>query len=288
MNQDLRRYTNELLKTGGLRAKKKYGQNFLTDESILDGIVEAAGVTKKDAVLEIGPGTGNLTERLCEAADRVLAIEIDSDMAAILDKRLYDIDNLTVEVGDILEIDPRKIADFAGEDPLKVVANLPYYITTPILMYLIESELWQHIDSITVMVQREVAQRLISDCGCKDYGAITVAVQYRCEVSIALEVPPEAFIPPPGVDSAVVVLKKRGTPPVALDSAGESRFFKVVKAAFAMRRKTLTNALAHAGYAGGDKAAIEAAITGSGLKPNVRGEELSIEQFAALSDRLSK
>lgn len=286
MKNDLRRYTNDLLKVNGLLAKKKYGQNFLVDEAILDGIVEAAGVTHEDCVLEIGPGTGNLTERLCLNAGRVLAVEIDPDMAKVLSRRLSDINNLTVTVGDILQIDPKTIAEHSDGMPIKVVANLPYYITTPIIMYLLESELWSDIDSITVMVQKEVADRLISRSGSKDYGAITVAVQYRCEAGIDIMVPPESFIPPPGVDSAVVTLKKRQQPLVALDPQKEEKFFRLVKAAFAMRRKTLVNALSHAGYAGGDKAVIEKALEDMGLDVKIRGEMLDIKQFAALSESL--
>ncbi len=287
MKNDLRRYTNEVLKASGIRAKKKYGQNFLTDESILDGIVEAAGVAGEDAILEIGPGTGNLTERLCEAADRVLAVEIDPDMASILSRRLSDLKNLSVWQQDILEADTKEIASFAGDSHLKVVANLPYYITTPILMHLMESDLWQFISGITVMVQKEVADRLSASSGGKDYGAVTVAVQYRCEVRTAITVPPEAFIPPPGVDSAVVVLTRRQTPIADLDEAAEKRFFALVKAAFAMRRKTLVNALSHAGYASWDKGVIEESLLQMGLDPMVRGEVLSIEQFIALSEKLA-
>ena len=286
-SQTTRQYTGQILKQYGLKAKKKYGQNFLCDETVLDGIVLAAGVEKNDSVLEIGPGIGSLTERLLEAAEYVTAVEIDPDMVKILRERFKDYNNLTICNEDILTLDPTELMSHTGEGRIKVVANLPYYITTPILMYLMEGELWQYIDSITVMVQSEVARRLVAKPGSREYGAITLAIDYRCRADIAIEVPAEAFLPAPEVESAVVVLKRYENPPILLRPKEEKRLFSLIKAAFSVRRKTLVNALSIASYAGGNKDEIKRAIAAIGVREDVRGEALSLEQYVRLSEQLN-
>ena len=250
------------------------------DEGVLSRIAEVSDITKDDAVLEIGPGLGALTARLSDAADDVLAVEIDPDMGKVLSETMADRSNVSVVIDDILKLETERIEAFARGRTLKVVANLPYYITTPILMYLLESGL--RLKSITVMVQLEVAKRLSAEPGSKDYGAITPAVAYRGDAMVAFTVPPEAFIPSPSVDSAVVVIKLFDEPSVSVSD--EAKLFAVIKAAFAMRRKTLANALYAAGLA--DKERIFSILKRLGLSDKIRGEALSLAQFAALSEEL--
>ena len=258
--------------------QKKFGQNFLIDPHVLEKIVEAAGVTKDDFVLEIGPGIGTMTQYLCENAREVTAVEIDTNLIPILEDTLSAYDNVTVINQDILKLDIAKLAmERNGGKPIKVVANLPYYITTPIIMGLFESHV--PIDSITVMVQKEVAERMVAKPGGKDYGALSVSIQYYTEPEIAFIVPPESFIPAPNVDSAVIVCKRRTVPPVEV--CDEKLFFKVVKAAFSVRRKMLSNALKNMGISSVQAAAW---LERAGIDPKRRGETLSLADFASLTN----
>ncbi len=274
--------TKELLKKYNLKAAKKFGQNFLTDEGVLKAIIESAGVSKEDCVLEIGPGLGALTTGLSQKAGKVLAVEIDRQLIPVLKVVLFGYDNVQVINDDILKLDLRAVlAEHFGSVPAKVVANLPYYITTPIIMKLLEEKL--HLKSITVMVQKEVGDRLCAPPGGKDYGALTVAVQYYCEPHKVLIVPSEVFIPQPEVDSMVVRLDIREKPAVQVQD--EALFFKVVKASFAQRRKTLLNALS-AGNFGRSKESIKALLEACDIEENRRGETLSLEEFAMISDKM--
>ena len=267
----------------GLHPKKKYGQNFLISEDVVYGILDAAGVTKEDCVLEIGPGIGTMTGYLSEAAREVVCVEIDRSLAKIHEETLADCPNVTVRYEDVLKTDLQEIAESAnGGKPMKVVANLPYYVTTPILMELLKKiELFE---SITVMVQKEVAARVCAAPGSKDCGAITYAVQYYAKPEVMLQVPPSSFIPRPAVDSCVLRLTAYTEPPVKAD---EELMFALIRAAFNQRRKTLANALANGLDYHGKKisrGAAAAAITSLGLPETVRGERLSLAEFAALAD----
>ena len=269
----------------GLHPKKKYGQNFLISEDVVYGILDASGVTKEDCVLEIGPGIGTMTGYLSEAAREVVCVEIDRSLAKIHEETLADCPNVTVRYEDVLKTDLQEIAESAnGGKPMKVVANLPYYVTTPILMELLKKiELFE---SITVMVQKEVAARVCAAPGSKDCGAITYAVQYYAEPEVMLQVPPSSFIPRPEVDSCVLRLTAYKEPPVKAD---EELMFALIRAAFNQRRKTLANALANGLDYHGKKisrGAAAAAITSLGLPETVRGERLSLAEFAALADRV--
>jgi 16S rRNA (adenine1518-N6/adenine1519-N6)-dimethyltransferase len=266
----------------GIRPQHKLGQNFLTDARVLDGIVEASRIGPEDLVLEIGPGLGTLTQRLARAAGRVVAIELDQNLVGILKKTVVDYQpNVEVIHGDANRIDLHKLLGerLPAGKKAKVAANLPYYITTPLLMRLLEERL--PLDHICVMVQREVADRMTAPPGGKDYGALSVAVQYYTEPSIAVQVGRGAFLPPPEVESAVVAMKVRSTPPV---DAPHDEFFRVVKAAFGQRRKALGNALA-AGL-GLDKANVQEALHLAGIDPIRRGETLSLEEFANLTRKI--
>lgn len=263
----------------GIRPQHRLGQNFLTDARVLDAIVEASTAGPDDLVLEIGPGLGTLTQRLARAAGRVLAVELDRNLVNILQKTVVEPQpNVEVIHGDAARVDLRKLLTERLQPgrKAKVAANLPYYITTPLVMRLLEEEL--PLDQIIVMVQKEVADRMISPPGSKDYGALSVAVQYHTEPHIVTRVSRGAFLPPPDVDSSVVGLRVRETPPVDAPRAG---FFKVVKAGFGQRRKTLLNALT-SGLAL-DKSRVEEALRAAGIDPNRRGETLSLEEFAALA-----
>lgn len=273
--------TIEFLKEHGISAKKRYGQNFLIDRRILDRIIAGSEITKDDTVLEIGPGIGTMTQALCEAAGRVIAVEIDKDMIPILEENLSDYDNYSIINEDVLKLDLNKAM---GEEKkrIKVAANLPYYITTPIIMQLLESGL--SIESITVMVQKEVADRMQAKPGGKDYGALTLAVQYRSEAEVISNVPPNCFIPRPGVDSAVIRLRCYAEPPVK--AKDEKKLFAVIKAAFAQRRKTLANALKNAPQLNLSREKVEQTLTQMGLTADIRGEKLSLSEFAELTDRL--
>ena len=274
--------TTAFLKEHDISAKKRYGQNFLIDKRVLERIIEGSEITKEDTVLEIGPGIGTLTQALCEAAGRVIAVEIDKDMLPLLGENLADYDNYEIVNEDILKVD---LASLLGDGTrVKVAANLPYYITTPIIMQLLENKL--PIASITVMVQKEVADRMQAKPGGKDYGALTLAVQYYSEAEIIANVPPNCFIPRPGVDSAVIRLSCYDKPPVQAED--EKKLFEIIKAAFAQRRKTLANALRNYPGLGLSREEIEAALTEMGLGIDIRGERLSLKEFAKLTDLLFK
>ena len=264
--------------------QKKFGQNFLIDAHVLDKIVDAAGVTDEDVVLEIGPGIGTMTQVLCEHAKEVVAVEIDRNLIPILtEDTCREYGNLTVINGDILKTDVEEIVREHGGRPLKVVANLPYYITTPIVMGLLEKHI--PVQNITVMVQREVAERMQAGPGSKEYGALSLAVQYYADTYIAAYVPQNCFMPRPNVGSAVIRLTLREKPPVAVKS--EETLFAVIRAAFAQRRKMLVNSLEGSTELSCTKAEAAAALAAAGLPETVRGEALTLEQFAAIADRLT-
>ncbi len=273
--------TIAFLKTHGIDAKKRYGQNFLIDKYVLERIMEGAGITKEDIVLEIGPGIGTLTQALCERAGHVIAVEIDKDMIPLLEENLSEYDNYELINEDILKVDLASL--LADNKKAKVVANLPYYITTPIIMQLLENKL--PIDSITVMVQKEVADRMQAPPGGKDYGALTLAVKYYSQAEIIANVPPNCFIPRPGVDSAVIKLNCYDKLPVQAEN--EEKLFEIIKAAFAQRRKTLANALKNYPKLNLSRERVEEALTEMGLNADIRGERLSLGEFAKLTDILS-
>ncbi len=272
-----REVTTHILKAFGLRMSKKLGQNFLIDASIVQGIVDAAEIEEGDRVLEIGPGIGTLTQGLAEAGADVTAVELDKKLPAVLAETLKGYDNVRIVPGDILKVN---IPEIMGDAPFKVAANLPYYITTPILMALLERHL--PITHMVTMVQKEVALRMVAKPGGKDYGALSVAVQYYTEPEIVLDVPPRSFIPAPEVDSVVIACKVRETPAVAV--ADEKMFFRVVKAAFGQRRKTLANALKGGGL---PKEQIKDAMEQAGIDPTRRGETLTLAEFGKLADAFS-
>ena len=277
--------TKEVLSKYNMSAKKKFGQNFLIDSSVLDGIVEASGVTKDDCVLEIGPGIGSLTQYLAEAAKRVVAVEIDRTLIPVLNDTLSEYDNVTIINEDILKVDIEKIVNEYNEGrQIKVVANLPYYITTPIIMKLFESGV--PIDSITVMVQKEVADRMVMGPGNKDYGSLSLAVGYYAQATFVMNVAPGSFIPQPGVGSAVVHLKRYETP--AVEVADEKFMFEIIRTAFNQRRKTLSNALSNKPSLKLTRQQIQDALTEMEINEKTRGEVLSLEQFARLSDILQR
>ncbi len=281
---DLGSYTNtsEILKKYQFRMQKKYGQNFLIDANILHKIVEAAQITREDCVLEIGPGIGTMTQYLAETAGQVIAVEIDRGLIPILQDTLSSYPNVTVLCEDILKVDLLALAEQSGGRPIKVVANLPYYITTPIIMALFESHM--PLLSITVMVQSEVAERMQTGPGTKDYGALSLAVQYYAKPEIVARVPASCFLPRPNVDSTVVRLVRYEKPPV--DAADEAFLFAVIRASFNQRRKTLANGLANAGGLGVTRGQVEEALEEMELSKTVRGETLTLKQFSELSNRL--
>ena len=275
--------TIEVIQKYNFAFQKKFGQNFLIDTHVLDKIISAAGMTKEDTVLEVGPGIGTMTQRLSQAAGQVIAVEIDTNLIPILKDTLQDCENVTVINEDILKIDIKKLAEEKGGGrPVKVVANLPYYITTPIIMGLFESG--APIDNITVMVQKEVADRMQVGPGSKDYGALSLAVQYYAEPYIVANVPPNCFIPRPNVGSAVIRLTRYAQPPVQVDD--EKKMFRLVRASFNQRRKTLVNGLNNSPEVHATREAVLAALEQMGLSPTVRGEVLTLEQFAQLSNLL--
>ena len=263
--------------------QKKFGQNFLIDTTVLDRIISSAEITKEDCVLEIGPGIGTMTQYLAEHAGSVVAVEIDKALIPILEETLQDYDNVTVINDDILKVDiNRLVEEKNGGRPIKVVANLPYYITTPIIMGLFESRV--PLKSITIMVQKEVADRMQVGPGTKDYGALSLAVQYSAKPEIVADVPPHCFTPRPDVGSAVIRLPRYEEPPVQVKD--EKKMFALIRASFNQRRKTLVNGLGNAGLPGITKESAAAALAQMGLSPTVRGEALTLEQFARLSDLL--
>lgn len=262
--------------------QKKYGQNFLIDPHVLDKIIEAAQITEDDYVIEIGPGIGTMTQGLLKRAREVSAIEIDAALIPILKDTLKEYDNVNIIHGDVLKVDLKKLIDERnGGKPVKIVANLPYYITTPIIMGLFESHV--PIESITVMVQKEVAERMQVGPGTKDYGALSLAVQYYAKPYIVANVPPNCFVPRPKVGSAVIRLTSHTESPVQVDD--EKLMFSLIRASFNQRRKTLANGLKNSGELNFTKEQVIEAITSIGLDENVRGETLTLEQFAALSNR---
>ena len=292
--------TIEILQKYNFRFQKKFGQNFLIDTHVLERIISEAGITKDDFVLEIGPGIGTMTQYLCENAREVMAVEIDDNLIPILADTLSAYDNVTVVNEDILKLDIAKVAEEHnggkpikvdikslaeeknGGKPIKVVANLPYYITTPIIMGLFESHV--PLESITVMVQKEVADRMQSGPGTKDYGALSLAVQFYSKAEIVANVPANCFMPRPNVGSAVIRLTCHAERPV--DVKDEAFMFKIIRASFNQRRKTLQNGLNNASNLSVNKEQVVTALEKMGLPATVRGEALSLEQFAELSNLL--
>ena len=265
--------------------QKKFGQNFLIDDHVITKIINAAEITKDDLVLEIGPGIGTMTQYLAESAGKVIAVEIDKNLIPILGETLAEYDNVTIINEDILKLDINRLVEEENDGkPIKVVANLPYYITTPIIMGLFESHV--PLQSITVMVQKEVADRMQVGPGSKDYGALSLAVQYYAKPYIAANVPPNCFIPRPGVGSAVIRLTRYEEPPVMVKD--ESLMFKLIRASFNQRRKTLQNGIANSPELPYSKAQVEKALEKMGLAANVRGESLTLAEFAKLSDTISE
>lgn len=261
--------------------QKKYGQNFLIDTHVLDKIISAAGITNNDMVLEIGPGIGTMTQYLASAARKVIAVEIDDHLIPILEDTLSEYDNVTILHDDILKVNITHLASqYNGGRPIKVVANLPYYITTPIIMGLFEKDV--PVDNITVMVQKEVADRMQVGPGSKDYGALSLAVQYYAEPYLVANVPPNCFLPRPKVGSAVIRLKRYSSPPVSVRDP--ALMFRLIRASFNQRRKTLQNGLSNSPELSLSKEQIAQAILALGMPASVRGETLTLEQFARLAD----
>ena len=265
--------------------QKKFGQNFLIDTNVLNKIISSAEITKEDCVLEIGPGIGTMTQYLAENAREVVAVEIDKALIPILEDTLSPYDNVTVINDDILKVDINKIVQEKNDGkPIKVVANLPYYITTPIIMGLFESHV--PLKSITIMVQKEVADRMQVGPGTKDYGALSLAVQYYAKPEIVANVPPNCFIPRPNVGSAVIRLTRYEEPPVKVQD--EAKMFALIRASFNQRRKTLVNGLGNAAGLNVSKEQAAEALAKMGLSATVRGEALTLEEFARLSDLLGE
>lgn len=275
-------YTIAVLQKYNFHFQKKFGQNFLIDTHVLERIIDAAGITKEDFVVEIGPGIGTMTQYLCESARAVAAVEIDKNLIPILADTLSDYDNVEVINEDILKVDLAALAqEKNGGKPIKVVANLPYYITTPIIMGLFESHV--PIESITVMVQKEVADRMQCGPGTKDYGALSLAVQYYAKPEIVANVPPNCFMPRPNVGSAVIRLTRHEKPPVEVTD--ERLMFRLIRASFNQRRKTLVNGLKNSSELSFTKEQIETAITAIGQPLTIRGEALTLTQFAELANK---
>lgn len=277
--------TIEILQKYQFSFQKKFGQNFLIDTHVLDKIIRAAEITKEYMVLEIGPGIGTMTQYLAEAAGKVIAVEIDRNLIPILSETLSMYDNVRIINEDVLKLDIRKLAEEENQGrPIKVVANLPYYITTPIIMGLFEGQV--PVESITVMVQKEVADRMQTGPGSKDYGALSLAVQYYAKPYIVANVPPNCFMPRPKVGSAVIRLTRHDTPPVQVKDEG--LMFEIIRASFNQRRKTLANGLNNSSRLSYPKEVIAEAVEKLGKGPSIRGEALTLEEFARLSDILSE
>ena len=275
--------TIEILKKYNFNFQKKFGQNFLIDTSVLERIIAAAQITKEDCVLEIGPGIGTMTQYLAEQAGKVITVEIDKALMPVLEETLAPYENVKVINADFLKLDVRELAqELGGGKPIKVVANLPYYVTTPIIMSLFESG--APLESITIMVQKEVAERMQVGPGTKDYGALSLAVQYYAKPEIVANVPPNCFMPRPSVGSAVIRLTRHQVPPVNVKD--ESHMFSLIRASFNQRRKTLANGLSNAPQLGLPRARVEEALDKMGMSLTIRGEALTLEQFAELSNLL--
>lgn len=279
------RNTAEIIGKYQFHFQKKFGQNFLIDSNILDKIIESAQLTKDDCVLEIGPGIGTMTQYLAEQAGEVVAVEIDKNLIPILEDTLSDYSNVTILNEDILKVDIGKIVEERnGGKPIKVVANLPYYITTPIIMALFESHV--PLLSVTIMVQKEMADRMQVGPGTKDYGALSLAVQYYAKPEIITRVPASCFMPRPNVDSTVIRLTRYEKPPVEVED--EAYLFAVIRASFNQRRKTLVNGLANAANLGVNRQIVEKTLDEMGLSRQIRGETLNLQQFTDLSNRLGR
>jgi len=277
--------TIEIIQKYGFNFQKKFGQNFLIDTHVLDKIIDESGITKEDCVLEIGPGIGTMTQYLCENAREVIAVEIDKALIPILEDTLSEYDNVTVINDDILKVDVQKIVDEKnGGKPIKVVANLPYYITTPIIMGLFESHL--PLKSITIMVQKEVADRMQVGPGTKEYGALSLAVQYYAKPEIVANVPPNCFMPRPNVGSAVIRLTKYEKPPVLVEN--EELMFSLIRATFNQRRKTLVNAIGNASNLNITKEMVAEVLLEMGESATVRGETFTLEKFAEFTNKIEK
>ena len=277
--------TAEIVRKYDFAFRKKFGQNFLIDPSVLEDIMDAAGITKDDTVLEIGPGIGTMTQYLAERAGKVIAVEIDSALIPILKDTLSEYDNVKVINDDILKLDINKLAqEEAGGKPFKVAANLPYYITTPIIMELLEKNV--PLESITIMVQKEVAARMMTGPGSKDYGALSLAVQYYCRPEIVTEAGPQCFMPRPAVSSTVIKLERYGDLPVKPEDP--EYMFKLIRASFNHRRKTLANGLSNDASLKLSREQVTEALGKMGLKEDIRGEKLTLEQFAELSGILGQ
>ena len=276
--------TIEILKKYNFNFQKKFGQNFLIDTRVLERIIDEAEITKDDMVLEIGPGIGTMTQYLCENARKVVAVEIDTALIPILSDTLGEYDNVTVINDDILKVDINKLVNEENEGrPIKVVANLPYYITTPIIMGLFEKKV--QVESITIMVQKEVADRMQAGPGTKDYGALSLAVQYYSKPEIVANVPPNCFMPRPNVSSAVIRLKSHKERPFEVKD--EALMFKLIRASFNQRRKTLTNGINNSTELNFTKEQVAEALNKLGLSESIRGEALTLEQFGKLADELT-
>lgn len=273
--------TKEIINKYSFAFQKKFGQNFLIDSNVLESIIRGAEITKDDFVLEIGPGIGTMTQYLCEAARQVVAVEIDKMLIPILEDTLSEYDNVEVINQDVLKVDIKSLAEEKNNGkPIKVVANLPYYITTPIIMGLFESGV--PIDSITIMVQKEVADRMQTGPGSKDYGALSLAVQYYATAKVILNVSATCFMPRPNVDSAVIKLTRHKEPTVNV--ADEKLMFKIIRASFNQRRKTLVNGLKNSPELSFSKEQIVKAIEKIGKQETIRGEALTLEEFAELAN----
>lgn len=277
--------TIEVLRKYNFNFQKKFGQNFLIDPHVLEKIIDAAQITKEDCIVEIGPGIGTMTQYLAESAGRVVAVEIDKALIPILEETLSAYDNVEVINEDILKVDlQRLVEEKNGGRPVKVVANLPYYITTPIVMGLFESHV--PLASITIMVQKEVAERMQAGPGTKDYGALSLAVQYYADAEVVANVPPNCFIPRPNVGSAVIRLTRYAEPPVQVQD--EKLMFALIRASFNQRRKMLANGLGNAPGLFVSKEEVRAALISMGISENIRGEAMTLEQFAQLANLLSR
>jgi 16S rRNA (adenine1518-N6/adenine1519-N6)-dimethyltransferase len=276
--------TKEIIKHYDFNFKKNFGQNFLVDERVLEKIVAAAEITEDDVIIEVGPGIGTLTQALASVAKKVIAVEIDKTLIPMLGELLADFDNIEIINEDILKVDVAEIARQNEGKKLKMVANLPYYITTPIIMNILENKI--PVESITVMIQKEVAYRMKAEPSSKDYGALSLAVQYYCEPYLVANVPQNCFMPRPNVDSAVIRLTTLDKPPVEVNN--EKLMFRLIKAAFSQRRKTLLNCMFNCGDFKLTKEEITKIINTAGYDERVRGESLKLEDFAKLSNVLEE